>query len=1212
MTTDQPLTFAALLKRYRRIAGLTQEALAERAGYSTSYVSLLERGERHPVLATVELLSRTLHLTADEHAAFAVAARRSHASPTPLVEGVQSGQVDQPGSALSAAVQTFLFADLRGYTRFAVERGDEAAAALAARFATLVRKSVEPAGGRLLELRGDEALAIFSSARRAIRAAVALQEHLAAETRADPALWLPAGIGLDAGEAVPVEGGYRGGALNLAARLCKLAGPAEVLSTETVVHLAGTLGGLIYKERGLVQLKGLADPVRVLEVRPEAPAPASGAWVDGAAELDQQGNGSPGDGQLPLGSFLGALPESPLVARERELGQIVSALEAVVGGAGRLVTLAGEPGVGKTRLAQEVTLTARNRGFLVATGRCYEPQQKVAYYPFREALETGNRSAPASVREEAPRRWPDIVRLLPDYSALLPATPAMGGQDEQQRLFWAVTSLVQALAERQPVAIVLDDLHWADGASLNLLLHLARHTRGCRVLLVGTYRDVEIRRGHPLQGALRDLVRERLVERVAVRRLPAAGTAALMAVSLGMGTVSDEFAELVHRHTEGNPFYTQEVLRALVERGDVYRQGEHWQRRAVGEITVPESVRAAIDERVGRLGSPVEDLLKEASVLGQTFGFADLAGMTDRQEAEVEAALEEAVAAGLVLEGDADSYAFSHALVQQALYAGLPSRRRRRLHLAAGDALERLPERGRARRDAELAWHFMEGDDAERALPCALRAGDQAEAVFAHGEAVQHYTVALELASELGDQQRAAEAQEKLGLVHMTVARYDQARDALDRAAESYRIVGNLEGLGRATALLGRVHGLRGTPDEGIARLQQMLAPHSVTGLSSGRLADLYIALAQLFSASGRYREALDAAERAVELARAAQDDRLLAQAEMRHGQALAVLGRLEDSVSALADVARLLEALGDLQSLSDALNNVAVVYEVRGEFDQEGRYIQRALEVAERLGDPTWTAFMVYRRGFHAFMVGEWERARADLERAAEMARQVGTSWVSAQVLFGLGLLSLAEGQRKEGVQYLEEVITLAERSGDLRALRLAHSALAEHDLLEGHPDSARLHLEPLLDSPGQQERHVTLLLPLLAWAHLDQGDESQAEELIVQAAARATAQQNRIGLLDVLRVQALLALRGKRWEEAQSALEEALAHTRIMRFPYAQVRVLHTYGLLHVEKGEREQAVERFEEALTICARLGERAYAGRIEQTLAQLRAAVTLVE
>jgi class 3 adenylate cyclase len=714
---------------------------------------------------------------------------------------------DQPADVL-----TFLFADIRGYTRYTEQRGDEAAARLAAKFAATTREGVDARGGEVIELRGDEALAVFRSARQALRAATDLQAVFSRASVEDAAMPLPVGMGLDVGEAIPVEGGYRGGALNLAARLCALAGSGEVLASEGVIHLARKMDDLTYAERGFTQLKGFDDPVRVIQVTASAVGSSLLAGQGPAGpvlgeEGEEETRGVAGEEgalarpqDLPIGGFLGALPDGPLVARDEELQAILKIVDAVVEGRGQLLLLAGEPGIGKTRLAQEATLDVRNRRFLVTTGRCYEPQQTIQFYPFLDALATVYANCPAAIRAELPRHWPTLGRLLPD--ANIPGSEAgTGSQEEQQRLFRSVTGFLQSVAAAVPTALLLDDVHWMDDASLELLQHIVRHTRSDRILILGTYRDIDVTRRHPLDAALRDLMREDLVERIIVRRLDQQGTAALMAAAFGEQDISTGFANLVHRRTEGNPFFVQHVLRVLVERGDVFRRDGSWTRKDLDEIEVPESVRSVIAQRLAHLDEATQEVLREASVLGQTFTFDDLMQLGNRAEQEIEAALEAVAARGLVRETGRDVYAFDHALTQQSLYAELTGRRRRRLHLAAGEALERLPQRVRERRAGELAWHFEEGDDVDRALPYAILAGDEARTAFAHEEAERQYTVALDLARQMGDVARENEILERRGRLSLdsfkgkaAVVDYEQllarARLAGDRAQEIQILLG--------------------------------------------------------------------------------------------------------------------------------------------------------------------------------------------------------------------------------------------------------------------------------------------------------------------------------------------------------------------------------------------------------------------------------------
>ena len=1089
-------------------------------------------------------------------------------------------------------LRTFLIADVRGYTRFTQEQGDEAAAKLAARFAVLCRDGVAARGGQVVELRGDEALAVFGSARQALRAAVELQSQFAQETQADPSLPLKVGIGLDAGEAIPVEGGYRGGALNLAARLCSLAGPGEVLASDGVVHLARKMEGLAYAERGLVQLKGFADPVRVVQVHPSSPEgtmhwPLPGEREDALPEGERRQ-------PLPIGGFLGALPAGMLVARDEEVSRVLTAVDAVAGGSGRLVLLSGEPGVGKTRLAQEVTLHVRNRGFLVASGRCYEPHQAVPFYPFLEALGAAHRAAPPAIRADAAQRWPYLARLLPDQLGPLPMSSS-DSQEERQRLFRAVAGFLQAIAGEMPVALLLDDLHWADSASLELLQHLARHTRAYPVLLLGTYRDVEVGRQHPLEQALRDLHREQLAERMAVRRLGQDGTAALVAATFGEAEVSAEFAGLVHRHTEGNPFFTQEVLRALVERGDIYRQNGRWERREVEEIEVPESVRSVIGERLSRLHEEAQEVLREASVLGQTFSFDVLQAMGARAEEEVEGALEEAGRAGLVRETVRDIYAFNHALTQQALYAELSGRKKRRLHLAAGEALQKLPEH--ERHAAELAWHFLEGGDPRTALPYAIQAGDQAEAVFAHAEAERQYRTALGLARELDDRAREAEALEKLGVVLRTVAHLDEALETLEQAAQLYRAAPDPEGEKRVVAQIGFVHAVRTTPDQGVARVRSLLDSLDRPEPSSG-LAALYVTLADLFSVSGRYTEQLEAAERAAELARAVGDERLLIMAEGRRGVALQLLGRDAEGFQVQEEIIQLAESVGDLDSLFHALNNAAVAYQFRGDFPRWTLYQTRSFEAAQRLGGPRGIAFGLARVSVLGYHLGDWDKARRDGEQAVAILRPLDTSWSLAVSLAVLGHICLFQGDWEEASRYLEECIAISEPSNYLQGLAWAAWGLAQKEILEGRAAAAEERLEALIDRGAVDDHVGPFILPVQAWAYLEAGDMPVAEETVSRSVQPTTP---RLALVDALRVQGMVLSRQERWEEAERVFAEDIALARSLPFPYAEARGLYEHGMMRIRKGDPEQARQHLEAALTIFRQLGAKKDVERTEQAL-----------
>jgi class 3 adenylate cyclase/tetratricopeptide (TPR) repeat protein len=1109
-----------------------------------------------------------------------------------------------PEERLESEVLTFLFADVRNYTRFTQEQGDEAAARLAAKFAAVARDVLSAHGGELLELRGDEVLAVFSSARQALRSAIELQERLARESHADPSLPLAAGIGLDSGEAVLVEGGYRGGALNLGARLCGLAAAGEVLASEAVIHLARRVEGLEYSERGLVQLKGLTAPVKVMQVgrAREGDMPSEGE--EAAPEPEQR---------LPIGGFLGCLPSGGLVAREEELGRVLVAVHAADRGEGRLVLLAGEPGVGKTRLAQEVTLAAHNYGFVLAVGRCYEPQQSVPYYPFLAALAMAHASAPPAIRAQAGQRWPYLARLLPDQLSSAVSIPAESPED-QERLFRAVTSFLQAIAEVWPLALMIDDLHWADGATLQLVQHLARQTRGSRVLVLGSYRDAEVGPQHPLEALLRDLSREHLIDRVSVRRLHEQDTAALIGETLGEMEAGGEFAALVYRHTDGNAFFTQQVLQALIENGSVFREVGHWRLRAVQDIEVPESVRSVIGQRVSRLSPTAQELLQKASILGPKFAFDDVLQMkaagdgAGELEDEIDAALMEGVSMGLLRPSGQDEYAFDHALTQQTLSSGVSPRRRRRLHVTAGEAVEKLPERKRQQRIGELAWHFLRGGDTERALRYAILAGDQAEAVFAHGEAEQHYQTALELAHEVENAgydggSLEATVRERLGGVWKTLGRYAEALDALEASAAAYHDAGALESEGRVAAHIGLIHALTGQPERGIARLEPWAALLEERSPSAG-LAQVYAALVRLYNITGRQDDLLVTTRRLTQLADTLGEDRLLAEAQLHEGASLMHAGRNDEALPVLESAIRRAGGLGDLSTLCAALDFASLIYHGQQRIDKAVEYRARAVEVAERLGDPRETSYRAVEAAYVTFLVGDWNAARKYAERALTAALALDTLNVYFQPLCILGELSIYEGRWDEGAGYLAEAETVARHVGVASMVREVAGLLAERDILRGQWEDALDHVRPLLQTPGWEE-HLNFLLPL-AWAYLEVGDVDAAHHAADRATEEAARQRTPVGRVEALRIQGVIASRQTQWEAAEAHFRAALSRGEEITYPWGQARALYGLGLMYSRMGDRERAEENFGRARTIFERLGAGAYLERVQRAVQALDA------
>lgn len=605
-----------------------------------------------------------------------------------------------------------------------------------------------------------------------------------------------------------------------------------------------------------------------------------------------------------------------------------------------------------------------------------------------------------------------------------------------------------------------------------------------------------------------------------------------------------------------------------------------------------------------RLSDTAQEALREASVLGQAFTFEDLQAMGGYSEPTLDASLEEAFAAGLLQEAG-ESYVFNHALTQQTLYTELPSRRRRKLDLAAGEALERLPERVRRARAAELAWHFRVGGAPERALPYAFLAGDYAQSLYAPQEAERFYQSALDLAESLENRASAAEAQERLGWLMWLLARFDASTEHLERAADTFRALGDLQGEMRAVGLLGMVY-FTIAPGEGVRRITALL-DRLVGQEPSKPLASLYASLALNLGIAGRYPETVEAAQRAAESARTLGDMRTLIRAETTRAPALGLMGRLGEARRMSEEMIPIAEAANDYFGLLSAVHYLGVMCLAEGDFPAALGHYDRALKLAERLGAQSRVSGAMANLAEVWFHLGEWRRARELAERALEIMRAASSGRTAsyfqyANVLRQVAMIRAALGEWENARPYLEESIALAEQLPYPEALRASQRLWAEHEMASGAPAAALARLQPLVTGVDGGELGVMRLLPILAEAQAAVGDSTAAEHILADAVAQARAQGHRLALVDLLRAHGVVLAQQERVEEAVRVFEEAVNLARIMTYPYAEGRVLYAMGCLHSAVGERQAACERLQEALVIFRRLGARPDEVRAAQALA----------
>jgi tetratricopeptide (TPR) repeat protein len=887
-----------------------------------------------------------------------------------------------------------------------------------------------------------------------------------------------------------------------------------------------------------------------------------------------------------------------------------------------MLMLAGEPGIGKSRLLREAAARARMVGWTVLEGGCQRRSGQPPFAPLLDALaqHLASRSQAQLRTDLQGASW--LVRLLPELAgmAVVP-TPRWTLPPEQERrlMFVAVARYLANVAGPAGTLLVLDDLQWAGADALDLLgslIAVARAASGPPLLLLGAYRSTEVRADHPLSDLLADLGRDGLVDDLPVGPLTSAEARSLLESLLGDGDTA-RHAELIDQLLQragGIPFYLASCARAAQAGAE---------RAAQLDLTaaldaVPWDAAQSIRQRIALLPAGASELLGAAAIAGRGLERRVLEALIawlnlDRNAAALVMAA--AVQARLLLEADGDAYRFAHDLIREVAAADLGTWRRHAAHRVIAEALEAsLGEQERDLRAAELALHFARGGEIPRALPYLERAGELAQARYANVEAEQIYRDLLRHYEELGRPLDAARTAERLGKVLVTVARDDEAIALLTQAARAYRDAGDADSYARTMALVGRAHSTSGGIDAGILTLESVAHSMHPDQPSRGAMA-VHTGLMMLYWSAARYREQASAAQRAAEIAHTLGNAREVAWAESLHHAALLMLGHLAQSIQPLESALPTIEDQGDVDTLGWMVVQLGESYAYFGRFDQFLFHMEHAGEMAELIGNPLNISYVCYWLGLHAFCTGDWRRAYRYFEQGCKVAQPVATAEVSGSAagyaLLGMGRLSLARGEDELGGRYLEEALTLARSGLPPRLLRPVQACLAERDLLAGHPGDALGRLGPLLEVPeGREGIDATPLLPLLAWAHLEASDRHRAVAVAAEALDRCYREQHQLALLDALRVQALLEIRQERWDEAAAALDEALALARPMPFPYAEAKALYVYGHLHHAKGEPLRARACYEQGLAICNRLGERLYAERIERALVELGGARTI--
>ncbi len=1070
---------------------------------------------------------------------------------------------------------TVLFTDVVGSTDLTTSRGDEAAQEILRAQRDLTRQKVEEHSGHEVKSLGDGFMVAFASARRAVACAVGIQRALEEHNRGQ-ALdeQVQVRIGLNTGEVIQEEADLFGETVNAAARIAAKAKGSQILISEVTKGVIGRAKDVELVDRGRFRLKGFPERWHLFEV----------VWREETVTAPA------------------LIERTPFVGREVERTELRRLLEQTAKGQGALAMIGGEPGVGKTRLCEELMAEARERNMTALIGHCYEMEGAPPYIPFVEMVEAGARLfPPETLREALGESAPEVAKLMPELRRLfpdIPSPPELPPEQERRYLFNGMREFIARTGRAQPLLLVLDDLHWADDSTLLLLQHIAQQLQEMPVLILGTYRDVELDVARPLARTLEELLRQRLANRITIRRLPEDGVSAMLRALSGQEPPKP-LVDAVYSETEGNPFFVEEVFQHLAEEGKLFDAKGRWRTDLeVSELDVPEGVRLVIGRRLERVGEECRRVLTSAAVVGRAFSFQLLEALGDVDPDALLDAVDEAERAQLIAaaeDGPEAQFTFAHELIRQTLVSGLSLPRRQRMHLRVAEAMERAYARAPEEHAADLAHHLYQAGaaaDPEKTTRYLTLAGEQAFAAAAFEDALRHYEDALSL-QPADDRQGRADLLYKRGRALRSLGRWEDALTDWREALTAYEALADVEAVGRVCWDISEQF-------VWVARWSESLeiARRGLAVLGERATADrcrLLAVASQALSLGGDHAAGQSMIDQALEMADQLGEPRLTAHVLQYKAVLHWAYMQGREQLQAGRRAVDLLRSVGDPWFLADALWMRQWALLNLGSLDEAAEIGEELEPLATRLGHLGALLLASRQRGSRNFMltadINAFEEfARDDLE----FGRGFDFPWISNSHTW-LGLAHFWRGQWQKALEHFQEAVKL-EPAGfyagaDWAFLFLSKSYSGDKDMAIAMLEEKRGDL-PQPGQPSLMGSHTMLLVAVEGLAMLDErGEAAQLYPQVLEAIdTGALLRQLDLGLLQT--IAGMAAAAGGQWEKAEEHYETALRQAHELPNRMEQPEVRRWYARMLIDRdgpGDRDKARQMLTEAIEMYQKIG-----------------------
>jgi len=925
--------------------------------------------------------------------------------------------------------------------------------------------------------------------------------------------------------------------------------------------------------------------------------------------------------------------EIQLIDRVEEMQVLREAADRAARGEGGVVFLYGEAGIGKTRLAKELGAYARSQGMQVLYGRCPALFRMDGVPPYvlweeviKDYLEVCTPDQLFRVIGSYPIEVSKLVPQLKQKLRTFPQSFPLSPEHSRDRLFEAVSQFVTNISREGPLLVVLDDLQWTDQSSLLLLHYLARGVYRESLLLLGAYRDTYVDEKHPLSPVLTELNRERLLQSVRLKRMSFDDISEMITRILEQDDVPREFCELVFQKTRGNPFFVEEVIKSLKEEEVIYREENKWKIKEVSRIEFPKTVRSVIKRRISRLDDESQNVLTMASFIGKDFTFEALQAVTGVGEDKLLEIMEKMFKTELikqkVIHGE-DLCSFADIIVRDVVHEEVSPLRRMKLHGVVGNALEKAYSKEIDEHLGELALHFLESGDENKALDYFLKAGEKAAKVYANSEATSYFQSALKLLEEKEDELRErGRVLETLGDIKRLVGEYEACMKYWNKALLLWKQLREKEKVSRLHRKMSNVLWEEVGDTEKAEEHHERALKILETEPESVELASLYENMAHMYYRTGDIAKALSWAEKALELARNLNAHEVIASSYASLGTIFGYTGdRKKKTIECLEKALEIALDNDYMETALRAYNNLAMDLPAE-EYERRLEYLEKGLELAKKVGHIGMISWIGAVLSWVYIGMGNMNKAVLLVEESVALARKAGNMPNLAGSLGWLGFVYQVLGEWDKCEQYCKEALSISQRLKEFQQIAMSYYYLGWLHFDKEEYVKAREFYEKMFEvfeKAGAKSDQMEASQWLI-WTYIELGEIEKAKNLIDNLHKFALEVKDRALVASADGLRAMLFRAQKKWKESiehfEKSLEEheALNVRRWNVYLFAKI-VLCEFARVYLERdreGDREIARDFLNQALEIFQKLGAKKDIEKTKSRLAYIETGHKMIE